>query len=98
MSETPPEYVIRTLLAAVSEFRAALAPPLAPDHEVQNWPLCTPEQEYGGGVWCADKDCPLMAENSEIGEFREGTFTLAELHEAVAEHIAARRDREDPDA
>ena len=35
------------------------------------------------------------AENSEIGDFREGaTFTLAELREAVAAHISARRDRE----
>lgn len=73
-----------------------LAEPLAPDHEVREWPLMTDPEE--GGVWCADEDCPLDCENSEIGEFRDGvTFTLAELHEAIAAHIAARRDREEDD-
>jgi len=73
-----------------------LAEPLAPDHEVREWPLMADPD--GGGVWCADDDCPLMAENSEIGNFRDGaTFTLTELHEAIALHISARRDREDED-
>lgn len=93
----PPE-VVRALLDAIRDFRDALAGPPAPDHEVQTWPICTPEQEFGGGVWCADDDCPLDAENSEIGDFREGTFTLAELHTAIGHHIAARRERESPDA
>lgn len=94
----PPREVMDALLDAVRDFREAIAEPLAPDHEVQTWPLCAPEQEFGGGVWCADEDCPLMAENSEIGDFRECDFTLAQLHEAIAEHIAARREREAPDA
>lgn len=94
----PPREVMDALLDAVRDFREAIAEPLAPDHEVQTWPLCAPEQEFGGGVWCADEDCPLMAENSEIGDFRECDFTLAQLHEAIAGHIAARREREAPDA
>ncbi len=55
---------------------------------VWTWPICTPEGDFAGGVWCADLGCPLQAENSEIGDFQTRTFTLAELHVAIAEHIA----------
>lgn len=82
----------RALLDTLREIREHLAGPLAPDAEVRSWPLWV-----GGdwpGIWCGDEDCPLMAESSEIGDFREGTFTLDELHEAIAVHISARRDRE----
>jgi hypothetical protein len=69
--------------------------PKAPDDEIQNWPLWTAEQEFGGGVWCGDADCPLQAENSEIGDFRDpANFTMLDLHRAIGEHIDARRERE----
>lgn len=95
MSTEPTAQELRTAALLVLRFVISqLAEPLAPDHEVRVWPLMTDPE--CGGVWCADADCPLDAENSEIGDFREGaTFTLAELHEAVAAHISARRDRED---
>jgi hypothetical protein len=65
------------------------------NNEVGTWPLCTLEDgEYGGGVWCGDEDCPLQAENAEIGDFREGTFTLADLFVAVDHHITKRREYE----
>lgn len=85
-----------TLLATVHDIRKHLAGPPASDAEIQSWPLYAAEQEWGGGIWCADPDCPLGAENSEIGDFRfrEEGFTLAELHEAIGQHIAARRERE----
>jgi hypothetical protein len=101
VSQIPPEDVTRALLDTLKAFRDATAEPWAPEQEVQTWPICTPEQEYGGGVWCADEECPLDCENSEIGDFRDGVFTLAELHEAIGEHIAKRRERESwevPDA
>lgn len=91
----PQQEVTRALLDAVREFRAAIVGPPAPDAEIQTWPTCTPDGDFVGGVWCADPDCPLDAENSEIGDFRETTFTLAELHEAIGHHIANRRERED---
>ena len=77
------------LVKAWWDLRTHLNPP-APDDEIRAWPL------YAGddGVWCGDVDCPLGAESSEIGDFRENTFTLAELHEAIGEHIARRRERE----
>lgn len=82
------------LLKAVRDIREYLAGPPAPDAEIRSWPLCTPEDEFSGGVWCADDDCPLDCEASEIGEFRDGTFTLDQLHAAIGEHIARRRERE----
>ena len=97
MSEIPPQEVTRALLDAVKEFRAAIVGPPAPDEEIQTWPICTPEGDFAGGVWCADPDCSLQAENSEIGDFREGTFTLAKLHEAIGIHIWNRREREADD-
>lgn len=90
-----PVEVIRELFATLRAFRETIAGPPAPDEEVRSWPLATPEQEFGGGVWCGDDNCPLQAEGSEIGDFRERTFTLAELHVAVGHHISARRDREE---
>jgi hypothetical protein len=57
------------------------------------WPICTPEGEFAGGVWCASEECPCAAENSEIGDFQEKTFTIVDLHAAVAAHIAAQRER-----
>ena len=90
---TPEE--VRIALGRVRDFvTEKLAEPLAPDHEVRQWPLMTDPEE--GGVWCADESCPLDCENSEIGEFRDGVeFTLDELHDAIAQHIAARREREE---
>ena len=76
-SHIPSQEVTRALLDAVKEFRVAIVGPPVPDEEIQTWPICTPEGDFAGGVWCADLDCPLQAENSEIGDFREGTFTLA---------------------
>lgn len=58
------------------------------------WPICTPEGEFAGGVWCASEECPCAAENSEIGDFQQRTFTIADLHEAIAAHVAAQRERE----
>ena len=98
MSTDPTPQELRTAAVQVMRFVIdKLSEPLAPDHEVRTWPLMTDLE--GGGVWCADEDCPLMAESSEIGDFRDGaTFTLAELHEAIAAHISARRDREADEA
>lgn len=88
------------MFKSIREIGAYLAGPVAPDAEVQSWPLLTGGDEEGG-IWCGDGDCPLMAENSEIGDFRHPwdndghtIFTMAQLHEAVADHIAARRERE----
>lgn len=94
-AENPTPQELRIAVRQVQRFVAEkLAEPLAPDHEVREWPLMTDPEE--GGVWCADESCPLDCENSEIGEFRDGvTFTLNELHEAIAAHIAARREREE---
>lgn len=93
-AEDPTPQELRIALRQIQRFVAeSLAEPLAPDHEVREWPLMT---DLEGGVWCADPECTLDCENSEIGEFRDGvTFTLAELHEAIAAHIAARREREE---
>jgi hypothetical protein len=97
-TEEPTAEELRTAALQVMRFVVRkLAEPLAPDHEVREWPLMT--DPGVGGVWCADADCPLMAENSEIGDFRDGaTFTLNELYEAVAVHISGRRDRENEEA
>lgn len=78
------------LLGAVRDIRLHLAGPVAPDEEVRTWPLWAETD----GIWCGDEECPLEAESSEIGDFREGVFTLNELHEAIGLHISARRDRE----
>jgi hypothetical protein len=77
-------------LRAVRDIQAYLAGPPAPDEEIRSWPL------WAGidGIWCADASCPLLAENSEIGEFRVDEFTLDELHEAIGHHIAAQHARE----
>lgn len=83
-----------SMLHAVRVIGEHLAGPPAPDAEVRSWPICTPENDFTGGVWCADPDCPLDCEASEIGDFREGTFTLDEMHAAIGEHIARRRERE----
>ena len=89
---TPEE--LRAALRLLGEFvLEKVAEPLAPDHEVRQWPLMT---DLEGGVWCADESCPLDCENSEIGGFRDGVeFTLDDLYEAVAQHIALRREREE---
>lgn len=81
------------MLATIHDIQKHLKGPAAPDAEVKAWPLYAGEDSTGG-IWCGDEDCPLQAENSEIGDFREGTFTLTELHEAIENHILARRDRE----
>ena len=104
-SESIPDERVRlhemqtAMLATVRDISKYLAGPPAPDAEIQSWPLVTDGEE--GGIWCGDPDCPLEAENSEIGEFRidwmngvSPVFTLAELHEAIGHHIAARRERE----
>lgn len=59
-------------------------------YEVDEYPLCTPEGDFTGGVWCADDACPCAAENSEIGEFREGEFTVTELRHAISDHLIKR--------
>lgn len=89
-----------SMLHAVRVIGEHLAGPPAPDAEIRSWPLRTPDDDpvFYGGVWCADDDCPLQAESSEIGHFREGTFTLDELHTAIGEHIADRREREAEDS
>lgn len=74
------------------DFYEYLNEPLAPDEEIDSWPLWVTDD--WGGVWCGDPDCPLQAENSEIGEFRGKGFTFAELRHAIGEHIALRRRRE----
>jgi hypothetical protein len=93
-----PEQISRALLDAVKEFRAFMAGPVAPDAEVRAWKLYS-GMEYGG-VYCAQDGCGCEAEGSEIihgawGDEPEGeepTFTLDELHEAIAEHIAHRAE------
>lgn len=87
--------VVAALLKAIREISEYLAGPPAPDAEVRSWPLCIFEFDFSGGVWCADAECPLDCESSEIGHFREGTFTLDQLHTAIGEHIAHRRAYEE---
>jgi hypothetical protein len=79
--------MIRTLYDYLNE-------PMAPNEEIDSWPLVTTNW---GGVWCGDEDCPLQAEGSEIGDFRERGFTFTELRQAIGEHIALRRMREADD-
>lgn len=90
---TPEE--LRAALRLLREFvLEKVAEPLAPDHEVRQWPMMA-DPEFGG-IWCADESCPLDAENSQIGEFGDSAeFTLDDLYEAVAQHIALRREREE---
>jgi hypothetical protein len=91
------------LLKAVRDIRNYLAGPPAPDAEVRSWPLYTAAEE--GGIFCGDPDCPFQAESSEIGDFRVNwrtdqapTFTLDQLHAAIGDHIARRREREADDS
>lgn len=84
----------REMLKVIRELREAMTEPPAPDDEIKNWPLWAGDNDYVGGVWCGDESCPLDAENSEIGDFREGNFTLNDLYNAIGEHIAARREKE----
>lgn len=102
MTEIPTEAerlreIQAALLDTIRDIGRYLAPPPAPDDEVRSWPLWAAEGPDAGGIWCGDEDCPLEAENSEIGDFRSGTFTLDDLHEAISWHIAARREREEDD-
>ena len=83
-----------SMLETSQAIRKHLAGPLAPDAEVRSWPLWAGEGDCAGGVWCGDEGCPLQAENSEIGDFRDRVFTLDDLHAAIGAHIAVRRDRE----
>jgi hypothetical protein len=93
-----PRDIARALLDAVRVLGKFAAGPLAPDAEVRAWKLYT-GAEYGG-VYCAQPRCGCAAENSEIihgayGDEPEGeepTYTLDELHEAIAEHIAHRAE------
>lgn len=103
MSDIPPQFheVTRALLDTLTEFRAVIAGPMAPDAQVREWQLWI--GDVGGGVWCAQPECSCTAESSEIGDFQgypdEGTqFTLTDLHEAIAQHIANRIDRDAEDA
>lgn len=64
--------------------------PVISEEEINAWPLWSVDD----AVWCGDRHCPLDAENSEIGEFRDREFNLVDLREAVMEHIAIRRERE----
>lgn len=84
------DIIVETLMKTARDIREYIAEPLAPDAEVQAWPLYAGDE----GIWCGDDECPLQAESSEIGDFRDGVFTLKQLHEAIAEHIAIRRARE----
>lgn len=93
MAEMPPDTITGPLFAAIRDFREWLAGPPAPDEQVRTWKICTPEQEWSGGVWCSEPDCGCVAESSEIGEFREGVWTEAELHAAIGEHIATQAER-----
>lgn len=78
--------------AALWDLRDYLDEPLAPEDEIESWPLWASED--CGGIWCGDDECPLGAESSQIGSFAGGSFTLVELRQAVGEHIAKRRERE----
>jgi hypothetical protein len=97
---------MRAMLDAVKDLRTALTPPAAPDEQVRTWRLYSGE-EYGG-IYCAEPDCGCMGHGSEIllggypddgcgncAQCRDATgrFTLTQLHEAVAEHIAYRAER-----
>lgn len=83
----------RAMLDLIRDIQEHLAGPVAPDHEIRTWPLWATGED--GGIWCGDDDCPLQAESSEIGDFRDGNnFTLDELHTAIGHHISGRRDRE----
>lgn len=85
----------RAALDLIKDIREHLAGPPAPDAEIRRWPLWASGE---GGIWCGNADCPLEAENSEIGDFGDGSnFTLDELHAAIGNHISAQRDREEPD-
>jgi len=81
--------------AVLWDLRDYLDEPLAPEDEIDSWPLWVTDDF--GGVWCGDRDCPLKAENSEIGNFRGRGFTFAELRQAIGDHIAHRREREADD-
>jgi len=78
------------VIVAVRDIREFLLQPVTSQEEIWRWPLYIDDD---GVIWCGDQDCPLEAENSMIAEF-SGDFTLARLHEAIEEHIAARRERE----
>lgn len=80
------------MLKAIREIQEYIASHQAPDAEVRTWPLFADGES---GIWCGDANCPLEAENSEIGDFREGSFTADELLDAIAQHIDNRRERED---
>ena len=92
---TPDQPELKRIAEELSQLgksiREYLTEPLAPDHEVLGWPLMI---DAYGGVFCADAECPLQAENSEIGEFEGREFTITELKDAVAEHIWHRKWRE----
>jgi hypothetical protein len=88
---------MRGLLDGIHALREALTPPAAPDDEVRAWRLYS-GWEYGG-VYCAQVDCGCAAEGSEIlrgddaaheADEDAPTFTLNDLHKAVAEHIEHR--------
>lgn len=65
---------------------------LPPEDEVKTWPLGISEW---GDIYCADSDCPLRVEDSIIAEYEGYTFTLEELYEAIADHIARRKLKEE---
>jgi hypothetical protein len=99
---TLPEGLTRAMFDAIAALREWVTPPPAPDDEVRAWPLFS-GWEYGG-VYCAKDGCGCAAEGSELirGDDHYGdeaaTFTLADLHARIGEHIAYRAQRRAEDA
>lgn len=76
---------------SVAQLRDRVIGPPAPDEEIRKWPLWA--DEYGG-IYCGDPECPLMAERSLVLGLDPPEFTLDELYDAIARHIAERREWE----
>ena len=87
----PSQEIYDAAIKVAAFLREASLEPMSSDEEIKAWPLWI--DFYGDGdIYCGDIDCPLQAENSKILE--AGDFTLAELYDAVDEHIARRKERE----
>ena len=94
--DTGAREVYRAVLDSLNQLGVFLAGPPAPDAQVRAWHLYS-GVEYGG-IYCAEPGCGCEAENSEItsgawgheGEDGYLTFTLADIHQLVGEHIAQR--------
>jgi hypothetical protein len=84
--------ILDDLLRTVREMQTALAEPPASDERVRAWPLVS--SEYGG-IHCAEPSCGCVNEATEIvsavlDDEDDRTFTVDDVHRAVAEHIAHR--------